>query len=203
MQAASNQQPPLSSNEDCVYQEYNTTLGMTIGFRKVSMERDFARLHAWQQEPHVVPYWNLNIPEAQYREHLEKFLADTHQSLYIGLLDGEPMSYFESYWAQPDIIGRYYEAAAADQGIHLLIGPPEYIGKGLAAPLLQAMMRFQYQHAETEKLVAEPDIRNAKMIHIFHKCGFRFHKEVELPDKTGALMFAYRNHPEDGGGIDG
>lgn len=200
MQAASNKQPQRLSNDHCVYEEYNPAIGKTIGFRHVTMERDFARLHAWHREPHVIPYWNLNISEARYREHLGNFLADTHQSLYIGLLDGEPMSYFESYWAKPDIIGRYYEAAPADQGIHLLIGPPEYVGKGLAAPLLQAMMRFQYQHAETEKLVAEPDIRNAKMIHIFHKCGFRFQKEVELPDKTGALMFAYRNNREEGSG---
>ncbi|MBW7474903.1 acetyltransferase [Paenibacillus oenotherae] len=174
---------------------------MTVGFRPVSIEDDLDRLHDWQQQEHVIPYWKLNIPLAQYRDHLTQFLADSHQALYIGLLDGKPMSYFESYWAEPDIIGRYYEAEPADQGIHLLIGPPEYLGKGLAAPLLQALMRFQFQHAATKKIVAEPDVRNARMIHIFSKCGFRFQKEVALPDKTGALMFAYRDEWNDGSGI--
>jgi RimJ/RimL family protein N-acetyltransferase len=30
------------------------------------------------------------------------------------------------------------------------------------------------------------------MIHVFERCGFQFQKEMELPDKIGALMFCDR-----------
>ncbi|MBO8164005.1 MAG: acetyltransferase [Brevibacillus sp.] len=182
----------FSSIESYPFQTNDPRIGKTIAFRKVSLEQDFERLYAWHHEPHVIPYWNLNVSREKYLAHLEAFLANPNQTLYIGMLDGVPMSYFEAYWVKGDIIGEYYDAHPADQGIHLLIGPPEYVGKGYALPLLQAMVRFLLKHAETEKIVAEPDIRNKKMIHIFEKCGFTFQKEVPLPDKTGALMFCSR-----------
>jgi acetyl CoA:N6-hydroxylysine acetyl transferase len=183
---------PKPSDSSCVYEIRDEQIGKEIAFRPVTMEQDLERLHGWQRQEHVVPFWNLAIPLDVYRKHLEKFLADAHQTLYIGLLDGVPMSYWESYWATDDIIGQYYEAHPADQGIHLLIGPPDYLGKGYALPLLRAMTAFQFNHSDTEKIVAEPDIRNDKMIHVFKRCGFEFEKEIDLPDKRAALLFCRR-----------
>ncbi|KRF07250.1 acetyltransferase [Paenibacillus sp. Soil766] len=168
------------------------TIGRTISFRPVDLERDLVMLHSWQQEPHVVPFWQLNISLDAYRSHLERFLADPHQTLCIGELDGEPMSYFESYWVESDVIEPYYDSAQDDQGVHLLIGPPSYLGRGYALLLLKALVRVQFMHPGTKRVVAEPDIRNAKMHHIFEKCGFRFQQEVQLPDKKAALMLCDR-----------
>ncbi len=39
------------------------------------------------------------------------------------------MSYWESYWVKGDIIEDHYESERGDQGIHLLIGDPDYLGK--------------------------------------------------------------------------
>lgn len=59
------------------------------------------------------------------------------------------------------------------------------------------MTAFQFeQNKPTEKVVAEPDIRNEKMIHVFEKCGFERVKPVNLPDKTGLLMFCDRERFE-------
>ncbi|WP_445164674.1 GNAT family N-acetyltransferase [Paenactinomyces guangxiensis] len=167
-------------------------MGKRISFRPVTLERDLERLHQWMHEPHVIPYWNLNIPFAKYREHLRKFLADPHQTLYIGSLDGTPMSYWETYWVKDDILAQYYDFHPDDQGVHLLIGPPAFLGKGYASPLLRTITRRLFHHNRTEKVVAEPDIRNEKMIHIFKKCGFEFQKAIDLPDKRAALMYCYR-----------
>jgi RimJ/RimL family protein N-acetyltransferase len=102
------------------------------------------------------------------------------------------MSYWEAYWVEGDVIQPYYEADSHDQGIHLLIGEEDYLGKGLAMPLLRAIVHFQFLSEKTEKVIAEPDIRNEKMIHVFEKCGFEKVKPVELPDKTGLLMHCTR-----------
>ena len=55
-------------------------------------------------------------------KHLKTFLADSHQKLLIGEIDGVPMSYWESYMVEGDIISNYYPYEKGDQGIHLLIG---------------------------------------------------------------------------------
>ncbi|HEX7063889.1 MAG TPA: GNAT family N-acetyltransferase, partial [Bacillales bacterium] len=127
-----------------------------------------------------------------FRDHLRKALADSHQTLYIGELDGVPMSYWESYWVRDDVIGKYYDFEQNDQGVHLLIGPEPFLGRGYALPLLRAMVAFQFQAEGTDLVVAEPDIRNKKMIHIFKKCGFEAQNEIDLPDKSGLLMFCRR-----------
>lgn len=165
---------------------------INIAFRPVTLEEDLHRLHSWHHQEHVIPFWRQNMPLPQYEQHLQKLLADSHQTLYIGCLEGEPMSYWESYWAKDDIIAGHYETDEGDQGIHLLLGPPEFIGKGYALPLLKAMTAFQFHHPATQKIVTEPDIRNEKMIHIFKKCGFEPEKEIRLPDKRGLLMFCHR-----------
>ncbi len=80
----------------------------SITFRSVSLNKDFDRLYKWMHEPHVIPYWNLNISKQAYEQHLKTFLADSHQKLLIGEIDGVPMSYWESYTVDGDIISNYY-----------------------------------------------------------------------------------------------
>lgn len=77
--------------------------------------------------------------------------------------------------------------------MHLLIGPPEYLGRGLALPLLRAMTAFQFSYPNTRRIVAEPDVRNERMIHVFERCGYERQKKIDLPDKRAALMFCYKN----------
>ncbi|MBE9125223.1 MULTISPECIES: GNAT family N-acetyltransferase [unclassified Coleofasciculus] len=176
------------------YQTFDPEINKVIAFRPVVLEEDLSLIHNWMNQPHVIPFWNLDFDLDRMRNHLEKALADTHQTLYIGLLNGVAMSYWESYWAVDDIVAKCYSAHPADQGIHLLIGEPEFLGKEYALPLLRAMTAFQFQHPKTLKIIAEPDSRNQKMIHVFKRCGFEFQTEIDLPSKRAALMFCHRQN---------
>lgn len=164
-----------------------------IGFREVSLDRDLGLLHTWLNSEHVLPYWQQNDPLPVVRDTIAERAADDDQTLYIGSLDHTPMSYWEAYWPSADRIGKYYDAEPTDQGFHVLIGPPEYLGRGYAAPLMKAMTAFQFQHRETGRIVVEPDVRNERMIHVLETCGFEPQREVELSDKTGLLMFCWRD----------
>lgn len=170
--------------------------GVSIGFREVSLDQDLGRLHVWLNNEHVLPYWQQNDPLPQVRDTIVERAANESQTLYIGYLDHVPMSYWESYWTATDRISDYYDADPADQGIHLLIGPTEYLGKGYATPLLRAMTVFQFQHPETKRIVAEPDVRNEKAIRVFEKCGYEPRREVELSDKDALLMCCERKRFE-------
>lgn len=164
----------------------------SLTFRPVELTRDLELIHGWMQAPHVVPFWNLNLPREAFRQHLEKALRAPHQALYLGLLDGVPMSYWECYWAADDVIGRYYSAQQDDQGVHLLIGPLQYLHKGLALPLLQAVVRGLFRFPRTQRVIAEPDSRNAAMIHVFMRCGFEPAGLIDLPEKRALLMMCDR-----------
>jgi RimJ/RimL family protein N-acetyltransferase len=174
------------------YEFFDKGLGKKISFKKVEFDQDVVMIHAWMQEEHVHPFWHLNIPLQPFRTHLKKALEDSHQTLLMGYLDDVPMSYWEAYWVKGDILEKAYDMAPYDQGIHLLIGERDYLGKGYSLPLLREMVRFQFLQENTEKIMTEPDIHNEKMIHVFNKCGFITIRPVELPDKTGLLMACTR-----------
>lgn len=171
------------------YTFFDPEIGREISFREATVADDLHRIHDWMNRDHVIPFWDLARPVDGIRDYIEENLADDHQTPYIGCLDGEPMSYWEAYSVPGDIVSRYYESEPADRGVHLLIGPPEYLGRGLSLPLLRAMTAFQFSYPNTQRVVAEPDIRNERMIHVFENCGYTIQKEIDLPDKRAALMF--------------
>lgn len=178
------------------FQTYDNGIEKTISFRKASIDRDLGRLHRWLNEPHVQPYWQRDYPLPKFRRYLEESLADDHHTPYIGHLDHVPMSYWEAYWATDDDIADYYDAKPTDQGIHLLIGPREYLGHGYATPLLRSMMRFQFQHYETDRIVTEPDVRNDTVHRVFENCGFESQRTIELETKDALLMICRRERFE-------
>jgi RimJ/RimL family protein N-acetyltransferase len=186
----------LSIKQLSPFQHDDPVLKKSITFRHVNAKEDVFLLHSWMHEEHVIPYWKLDLSLEDYNQHLHNFLQDNHQTLLIGEIDGVPVSYWESYWVNGDHIKNYYDYEESDQGIHLLIGHKDYLGKGYIYPLLLTILFHKFQDSQTNKVIAEPDIRNEKMIHVFKKCGFSAVKEVELPDKTGLLMFCERDNFE-------
>lgn len=175
------------------YRTYQQNLEATISFRQATLERDLERLHAWLNSEHVLPYWQLNDPLPEFRETLSEKIEDEHMTPYVGYLNHVPMSYWESYWAAEDEIAEYYDAEPADQGIHLLIGPSEYLGHGYAEPLVRAVTEMQFCHPETDRIVTEPDSRNERVIHVFEQCGFEPQRKLDLPEKDALLMICERD----------
>lgn len=180
------------------FEYYDETIERHVGFRPVSLERDLGRLHAWLGSEHVKPYWDLDQPLPEFRETLEEKLADGHQTLYIGYLDHVPMSYWECYWAAEDDVANHYDAAPTDRGVHLLIGPEEYLGRGYARPLLRAVVAMQFRDPETDRVIAEPDARNDRAIAVFEDCGFEPRREFrfEEAEKDAVLVVCERERFE-------
>ncbi|QIO21370.1 GNAT family N-acetyltransferase [Haloarcula sp. JP-L23] len=180
------------------YQTYDPSIDRTISFRQAAMDRDLGRLHAWLSSDHVKPYWQLDLPLPAFRDRLAAKLDDDHLTPYVGCLDHVPMSYWECYWAAEDDVAAHYDADPADQGVHLLIGPEEYLGNGYARSLLRAVVAMQFRHSETERVVAEPDVRNDRVVHVFEQCGFEPRGEFhfEEAEKDALLLVCERDHFE-------
>lgn len=180
------------------YARHDPSIDRQVAFRPASVERDLGRLHAWLNSEHVLPYWQLDDPLPRFRRTLAEKLADEHLTPYVGCLDHVPMSYWERYWAADDPLAEHYDAWPADQGVHLLVGPPEYLGEGYAVPLLRAMTAFAFRHAETDRVVAEPDARNDRAIRVFERCGYEPRDEFYFPaeEKNALLVMCERDRFE-------
>jgi RimJ/RimL family protein N-acetyltransferase len=162
-------------------------------FRRLDPVADLDLVHGWMHQPHVAAFWRLDVPRAELAAYLRGVAGGSHQEALIGCVDGLPVSYWEVYWAARDPLARHYAAEPHDQGVHLLIGPPELTGRGLGRRLLEQVVAWQLaREPRTGRVVAEPDVRNARMIHVFERCGFVRETEVELPDKRAALMVRHR-----------
>lgn len=190
--------PDATIATDYDYQTYDRSIEKTVSLRQASLERDLGRLHAWLGSEHVKPYWQLDLPLPAFRDRLAEKLADDHLTPYVGCLDHVPMSYWECYWAADDDVANHYDAEPADQGVHLLIGPEEYLGHGYALPLLRAVVAMQFRHSETDRVVAEPDARNERVVHVFEECGFESRKEFRFDEaeKDALLLVCERDRFE-------
>lgn len=180
------------------YQAHDRRIDRTVSLRQATLERDLGRLHAWLGSEHVKPYWQLDLPLPAFRDRLVSKLSDGHLTPYVGCLDYVPMSYWECYWAAEDDVANHYDAAPTDRGVHLLIGPQEYLGRGYARPLLRAVVAMQFRDPETDRVIAEPDARNDRAIAVFEDCGFEPRREFrfEEAEKDAVLVVCEREQFE-------
>jgi RimJ/RimL family protein N-acetyltransferase len=165
-----------------------------FALRPVDPEADLDLVHGWMNDPDTARYWELDGPAERTAQHLAGQSEADYSAAFLGLLDGEPMSYWELYRADLDpLLAGRYPAAAHDAGVHLLIGPPELRGRGLGTALLREVAaRALSADPYATRMIAEPDVRNAASIAAFEHAGFRRAGDVELADKTAVLMIKLR-----------
>ena len=54
--------------------------------------------------------------------------------------------------------------------LDLLIGPEEYLGKGLSASMINQFLSDHYHNTDT--VFIDPECTNTKAIHVYKKAGF-------------------------------
>ncbi len=160
----------------------------------VRLPADLDLLAGWMNDPEVAAFWELAGPPDRTARHVRAQLDGDGRSLpCLGLLDGEPMSYWELYRADLDPLAAHYPARPHDTGLHLLLGPAASRGRGLGAVLLGALAeRILRRRPHCERVVAEPDVRNRRSVRAFERAGFRAAAELDLPGKRAALMVRTR-----------
>ncbi|MGN7401605.1 GNAT family N-acetyltransferase [Cytobacillus praedii] len=57
-------------------------------------------------------------------------------------------------------------------GIDQFIGEPNYWNKGIGTLLVQSMVNFLMEQKQADMVVMDPQIKNARAIHCYEKCGF-------------------------------
>ncbi|WP_228980290.1 GNAT family N-acetyltransferase [Streptomyces sp. DH12] len=164
-----------------------------FALRAVDPAADAELVHGWMNDPEVAEYWEMAQPVERVAAYLREQVASSHSTPYVGCVDGTPMSYWELYRADLDPLRHHYASRPRDAGVHLLLGPSAYRGRGLGAVLLRAVSDWQLRtDPYAERVVAEPDIRNARSLRAFERAGFRMARQIDLPGKRAAFMVRER-----------
>lgn len=173
-----------------LYSRFYPAIGKTISFRVVDPTKDLETFHNWHNQERVYHFWELNKPQDELREYLDKGLQDPHQFPTFVEFDGVPVGYFEFYWTAEDRLGPYYPADAFDRGLHLLIGNEAYLGFNNTDAILKSACHYLFlEEPRTRKIMAEPRADNKKILRYLETfLAWKNLREFDFPHKRAALL---------------
>lgn len=160
----------------------------TVTLRPLDHGADLGLVHGWMQEPHVAPWWDLQGSLERTAGYLAAATAQPHQRSWIASLDRSPFAYVETYTVARDPLARHFPARPGDRGFHLLVGPPALLGTGAARLLARRLIADLLARPGADRVVCEPDVRNARMLAYCAALGGERIATLELPAKTAALF---------------
>lgn len=174
-----------------VYEEDLPGLGR-LRLLRLAPEQDADLVHSWVREERA-RFWGMNGWSRDEVRDVYAFLdsLDTHHG-FLMTVAGEPAGVFQTYEPLHDPVGEVYPARAGDAGIHLLLAPAARTVPNFTATLLSGLVRFVLSDPAKDRVVAEPDARNAKAIGRFTSFGFETGPRVQLAEKEAQLVFLSR-----------
>lgn len=180
--------PPASVIHRRVFDGYDAPLEL----RPLDLARDLELLHAWFAQPYAREFWQQHGPLAELEAWYAELAASPYHGAFLGTLGGEPRFVVETYWAPRDVVGAHYPVRPGDHGFHFLVAPPAQPLPRFTRRCCQLATEMLLASPEVERVIAEPDHRNAAARRVFADVGFRLLDEVALPDKRAALLVCTR-----------
>ncbi|KYG61247.1 siderophore biosynthesis protein [Bdellovibrio bacteriovorus] len=174
------------------FEVYNHRNNSYYAFRPLSFDKDIDLYCKWMQQPYVAQWWGRGQTREDLTRKLISELEDSHQLLYIGLIDGVPVSYWERYWISEDVLGNHIQHESFDQGLHFLIGEPEFLGRSHTSSATAAFMKLIFSDSRTQNIIGEPDIRNKAVLTYAEATCFVQREIIQLPERTSAIMVCER-----------
>ncbi|WP_191556838.1 GNAT family N-acetyltransferase [Metabacillus idriensis] len=162
-------------------------LNHTISLRPVKIT-DLEILYVWMHQPHIAPFWKLNVSKEDFYAYLERSVKAEHKRVYLCFVDDLPAGYLIAYSIQHDSIRDFYQAEPGDLGMHLLIGPRELLNKEDGLMIVRAMTAFLMKKFRSRRIIGEPDIRNRIVIPILKEMSGYVADTILLPHKKAALV---------------
>lgn len=136
---------------------------------------DFPILARWLATPHVRRWWKSSETPDYLESHYGPSLDRIDPARHFIVLAGDlPIGMLQSF-----LVDDYPAHAARIQhhqvvGIDLLIGEPDYIGRGLGPEMLRTFIRdiLPLHYPTATGIVSDPAVENSASIRAFEKAGF-------------------------------
>lgn len=164
------QQQPLRLTAGSVH----TTLG-TVDIRPVQPEQDTQRLHRWITHPRSKFWGAVDATVQDIRSEYDRITASPYEQAWILHLGGQPVALSETYDPRYVVLNRCPEAhlCLGDVGMHILIAPPQGPARhGFTDVVMSALVRWIFGHPWVERIVVEPDAKNAAIHRKNARAGF-------------------------------
>ncbi|MCM1011631.1 MULTISPECIES: GNAT family N-acetyltransferase [unclassified Brevibacterium] len=144
-------------------------------------------VHAWLTHPRS-HFWQMTDFDRQaVGSYLEAIRASADENGWIGLIDGAPAFYVETYAPSLLIPTAVIAEEPGDIGMHLLIAPPQgRTRSGLTDAVMARVIDFCLRpHSQggrgASRVVVEPDVGNPAIHAKNAAAGFRVIAEAEVP----------------------
>jgi AacA4 family aminoglycoside N(6')-acetyltransferase len=162
---------------------------------RLMTERDLPLLHAWLNRPHVVQWWDDEVPtlESVRSKYAPRLRGEDGVTLYIALLGETPFGFAQSYVVAGAGEGWWEdETDPGARGIDQIIGEPGLVGRGLGTRLAKALVARLFEDPAVTKVQVDPATTNARAIRCYEKAGFIPLKVVVTPDGPAVYMLQVR-----------
>lgn len=172
----------------------STNAGEQVTLRLLA-EDDLTLLHEWLNKPHIVEWWQGERPTLnEVRQHYRpRIVSPEKVTPFIGLLDGKPFAYAQSYVAMGALDGWWEEETDPGvRGIDQSIGYPQLMGRGLGTRLVEALVDLLFRDPRVTKVQTDPAPENLRAIRCYEKAGFRKVKAIVTPHGPAIYMIRER-----------
>ncbi|GAB3214054.1 Protein N-acetyltransferase, RimJ/RimL family [Marinactinospora thermotolerans DSM 45154] len=150
---------------------------------------DLDLVHAWMNLPHVAEFFGQAWPRERWADELAAQAGGDYARPHLVAVDGAEVAYIELYRAARDVIAEHYPADPHDVGLHIAIGVPERIGRGLGPRIMAAVAGGLFAaDPRCRRVMLEPDAANTAARRAARRAGMHLLGEVELPHKRAALF---------------
>jgi RimJ/RimL family protein N-acetyltransferase len=170
---------------------------MNIHFEKATLKHH-DRIFSWLKEPHMVEFWDNS---QEHRDDILNFMQGRKEpahyfngifSYWVGYLNNQAYAFILSAEAKADedsfeLWNANLSKTGRTYSIDFGIGNPEFIGKGLAAPTLEAFVKFYHDRIDSsaDTFFIDPDLNNPRAFHVYEKAGFKSVGQYDV--KSGAF----------------
>ncbi|GAA2851645.1 GNAT family N-acetyltransferase [Paenarthrobacter ilicis] len=154
--------------------------------------QDIHFLYEWVTQPRA-KFWGMTGHTREHVQEIYEFLdsLETHHAFLV-VLDGEPLALFQTYEPLHDPVGEAYPAREEDIGMHLLLAPATRPIPHFTPRLATSLIKYMFSLPGKDRIVVEPDSRNAKALRRLEATCFEFGPIIQLADKEAQLGFLTR-----------
>lgn len=171
-------------------------LNHEISIRSVDAKADLDIFWKWQNKEYVSHFWEMNYSKTELLKYLVETVNSPYKEPVIFQVAGQPVGYFELYWAYDDRIAPYCDASKFDRGIHLLFGEEKYLATRYVPEGLVLAKEYMFDSCEqTQVIWGEPRFDNKNIMKLVRFLpGWEFVREFDFPHKTAALIKCTREN---------
>ena len=182
-----------------------TADGRRFTIRPVELPRDLGTLHDWLTQPRAAA-WELvgasrEAVAREYRDLMDSGEAAAwlvaEQSARDGAETEVLRGLLETYDPARSPVAGVFPVRDGDAGLHLLMAPADPPVPGTSRAVMGAALELLFSDPAVQRVLVEPDERNAAIRALNRAAGFREIGPVQLPGKTACLSVRERVPAED------